>query len=232
VPSEKDKSKEQKAAAFAGIRRRGIKMEVDRTSDKVVRSIHDYWTLFLFEGAALLLLGLLAVVIPSIASSAATLFIGWLFIISGVIGLVTTFWARPIPGFWWSLVSALLGVLVGAVLVAHRSNDLYGGLMGWPLEAAGPLRMVLVLFFLIEGGASIMFAFEHRRQFSGRWAWMLASGILDIGLATVIIFDLPGTSAWTMGLLIGINMIVGGASLIAMGLHARSGSPASNAALQ
>jgi uncharacterized membrane protein HdeD (DUF308 family) len=90
--------------------------------------------------------------------------------------------------------------------------------------------MVLVLFFLVEGGASIMFAFEHRRHFSGRWAWMLASGVLDIGLATIIIFDLPGSSAWTMGLLIGINMIVGGASLIAMGLHGRSGTPASTAA--
>ncbi len=207
-------------------------MEVNRLSDTVTRSIHDYWTLFLFEGVALISLGLLAIVIPSIASSAATLFIGWLFIISGVIGLVTTFWARHLPGYWWSLVSALLGILVGAVLIAHKSNDLYGGLMGWPLEAIGPLRMVLVLFFLIEGGASIMFAFEHRRQFSGRWAWMLASGVIDIGLASIIIFNLPGTSAWTMGLLIGINMIVGGASLIAMGLHARSASPASNASLQ
>ena len=207
-------------------------MELNRTSNTVTKSMHDHWMLFLFEGVSLVALGLLAIVIPSIASSAATLFIGWLFIVSGIIGLVTTFWARQIPGFWWSLVSALLGVLVGTVLIAQRSNDLYGGLMGWPLEAIGPLRMVLVLFFLIEGGASIMFAFEHRRQFSGRWAWMLASGVLDIGLATIIIFDLPGTSAWTMGLLIGINMIVGGASLIAMGLHARSGSPASNAALQ
>lgn len=201
-------------------------------ADKVTRSIHDHWTLFLFEGVALVSLGLLAVVLPSIASSAATLFIGWLFVVSGVIGLLTTFWARHLPGFWWSLVSALVAVLVGAVLIAHRSTDLYGGLMGWPLEAVGPLRMVLVLFFFIEGGASIMFAFEHRRQFSGRWAWMLASGVLDIGLASVIIFNLPGTSAWTMGLLIGINMIIGGASLIAMGLHARSGSPAANAALQ
>ena len=207
-------------------------MDVNRLPDTVTRAVHDYWMAFLFEGVVLVALGLLAIVIPSIASSAATLFIGWLFIVSGVIGLGTTFWARHIPGFWWSLVSALLGILVGAVLVAHRSNDLYGGLMGWPLETIGPLRMVLVLFFLIEGGASIMFAFEHRRQFSGRWAWMLASGVLDIGLASIIIFDLPGTSAWTMGLLIGINMIVGGASLIAMGLHARSGSPASNAALQ
>jgi uncharacterized membrane protein HdeD (DUF308 family) len=207
-------------------------MDVNRSPDTVTRSVHDYWMLFLFEGVALVALGLLAIVIPSIASSAETLFLGWLFLVSGVIGLVTTFWARHIPGFWWSLVSALLGILVGAVIIAHRSKDLYGGLMGWPLETVGPLRMVLVLFFLIEGGASIMFAFEHRRQFSGRWAWMLASGVLDIGLASIIIFDLPGTSAWTMGLLIGINMIVGGASLIAMGLHARSGSPASNAAFQ
>jgi uncharacterized membrane protein HdeD (DUF308 family) len=59
---------------------------------------------------------------------------------------------------------------------------------------------------------------------------MLASGVLDIVLASIIIFDLPGTSAWTMGLLIGINMIVGGASLIAMGLHARAASPAANVA--
>ena len=207
-------------------------MDVNRLPDTVTRSVHDYWMLFLFEGVALVALGLLAIVIPSIASSAATLFLGWLFLVSGIIGLVTTFWARHIPGFWWSLVSALLGVLVGAVLIAHRSKDLYGGLMGWPLETVGPLRMILVLFFLIEGGASIMFAFEHRRQLSGRWAWMLASGVLDIGLASIIIFDLPGTSAWTMGLLIGINMIVGGASLIAMGLHARSGNPASIATLQ
>jgi uncharacterized membrane protein HdeD (DUF308 family) len=54
--------------------------------------------------------------------------------------------------------------------------------------------------------------------------------VLDIVLASIIIFDLPGTSAWTMGLLIGINMIVGGASLIAMGLHARAASPAANVA--
>ena len=68
-----------------------------------------------------------------------------------------------------------------------------------------------------------MFAVEHRRQFSGRWAWMLASGVVDIILilAIVIIFDLPGTSSWTMGLLVGINMILGGSALIAIGLHAR-----------
>lgn len=201
----------------------------DHVPETATRSIHDHWIFFVAEGVTLILLGLLAIVIPSIASANVTVVLGWLFLASGAIGLATTYWARQAPGFWWSLVSALLAIVVGVVLIANKSQDLYGGLIGWPFEKAGPLRLILVLFFLVEGGASIMFAFEHRRQFSGRWAWMLASGGVDIVLASIVIFDLPGTSAWTMGLLVGINMILGGIALTAMGLHARAERVGSNA---
>lgn len=199
----------------------------DRMAEPVARSIRDHWILFVVEGVALILLGLVAIVVPSIASANVTVVLGWLFTVSGAIGLATTYWARQAPGFWWSLVSALLAICVGAVLIANKSQDLYGGLIGWPFELNSPLRRILVLFFLVEGGASIMFAIEHRRQFSGRWAWMLASGVVDIVLASVIIFDLPGMAAWTwtMGLLLAVNMILGGSALIAMGLHARDQSP-------
>jgi uncharacterized membrane protein HdeD (DUF308 family) len=78
------------------------------------------------------------------------------------------------------------------------------------------------LFFLVEGGASIMLAIEHRRQFSRYWALMSASGVVDIALASIIIFALPGTSAWKLGLLVGVNMIFGGAALFATGMHART----------
>ncbi len=185
------------------------------------KSRRDHWIVFVAEGAALALLGVLAIAVPSIGDARATDVVGWIFLVSGVVGLAATYWARQAPAFWWSLVSALLALLVGAVLVANRSQDLYGGLMGWPFEQVGPLRFILLLFFLVEGGASIMFAFEHRRRFSGRWRWMLASGVVDVALAVVILFDLPGTSAWTMGLLVGVNMILGGGALIGMGLHAR-----------
>ena len=194
----------------------------DRISAPAAKSIRDHWGLFLAEGAVLIALGLVAIIVPSIAASHVTVALGWVFLGSGAIGLATTFWARQAPGFWWSLVSALLAILVGVVLIANQAHELYGGLLGWPFETAGPLRPILVLFFLVEGGASIMFAVEHRRRFSGRWAWMLASGVVDIVLASIIIFDLPGTSSWTMGLLVGINMILGGAALLAMGLHARA----------
>jgi len=200
----------------------------DRVPGSAEQSIIGHWLLFLVEGATLVLLGFLAIV-PSIVSVNVTIVLGWLFLVSGAVGLATTYWARQAPGFWWSLVSALLAISVGALLIANKSQDLYGGLMGWPFENLGPMRLILVLFFLVEGGASIMFAFEHRRQFSGRWAWMLASGFVDIVLGSIIIFDLPGTSAWTMGLLVGINMILGGVALSAMGLHARTEHGGSNA---
>ena len=193
----------------------------DRISAPTANSIHDHWVVFVVEGVALIALGLVAIIVPSIAASYLTVALGWVFFVSGAIGLATTFWARHAPGFWWSLASALLAILVGVILIASEAHELYGGLLGWPFETAGPLRLILVLFFLVEGGASIMFAMEHRREFSGRWAWMVASGAVDIVLASIIIFNLPGTSAWTMGLLVGINMILGGAVLLAMGLHAR-----------
>ena len=190
-------------------------------SVNAAQSVRNHWRLFVIEGLALVVLGLIAILVPSIARENVTIVLAWLFLISGTVGLATTYWARQAPGFWWSLVSAVLAILIGVVLIANKSRDLYGGLMGWPFDNVGPLHLVLVSFFLIEGGVSIMFAIEHRRQSSGRWAWVLASGVVDVILASIIIFNLWGNSAWTMGLLVGINMVIGGIALIAMGLHAR-----------
>jgi uncharacterized membrane protein HdeD (DUF308 family) len=48
---------------------------------------------------------------------------------------------------------------------------------------------------------------------------MLLSGVLDIVLASIVIFDLPAFSPWAIGLLIGINMAAGGVALVGMSLH-------------
>jgi len=173
-------------------------------------TLHEHWVLFLVEGVVLLVLGATAVVLPAIATLAVTILIGWLFLVSGIIGLITTFWMRNAPGFWWALLSAVLGIVVGLMLLAS------------PLTGAFSLTLVLVAFFLIEGVASIMFALDHRKETSGQWGWMLASGIIDLALAIMIFAGLPSTAAWAVGLLVGINMIFGGSALIAMALHART----------
>jgi uncharacterized membrane protein HdeD (DUF308 family) len=83
--------------------------------------------------------------------------------------------------------------------------------------------LVLTAFFIVEGVASIMYALDHKRQLSGRWGLMLLSGVIDLVLAAVILAGLPGTALWALGVLVGINMVFGGVSLIGLGLAARSG---------
>jgi uncharacterized membrane protein HdeD (DUF308 family) len=174
-------------------------------------SMHEHWVLFLVEGIILLVLGLLALLIPPLATLGVTILFGWLFLISGVMGLIATFWARQAPGFWWSLISAVLGIAAGLVLLAS------------PVSGALSLTLILIVFFVIEGVASVMYALEHRQQLSGRWGWMLASGIIDLILAAMVFAGLPGSAAWAIGLLVGINMIFGGSALVAMALAARKG---------
>jgi uncharacterized membrane protein HdeD (DUF308 family) len=165
--------------------------------------------LFLIEGIVLVILGLAAVTLPLFATIAIAIVVGWVFLLSGIVGLVATIRMRRAPGFWWSLLSGILGVVAGIVLLR------------WPLSGAFSLTVVLTMFLLLEGVASIMFALEHKRELSGRWGMMLLSGLVDLFLAGVIFAGLPGTAAWAIGLLVGINMIFGGSALIAMALHAR-----------
>ena len=187
--------------------------DYDRLQGALVQSVRDHWVLFLVEGLVLVVLGLAAIVVPAIATLAVAIFVGWLFLIAGIVGLITTFMMRNAPGFWWSLLSALLSIAAGVVLV------------GWPVSGAVSLTLVLIILFILEGVATIMFAIDHRRQLSGRWGFMLASGIVDLLLAAIILAGLPETAAWAIGLLVGINLIFGGSAMLAMALHARASHP-------
>jgi uncharacterized membrane protein HdeD (DUF308 family) len=177
---------------------------------RLSQAVREHWKLFLTEGIILVILGVLAIVVPPIATLAVTIIVGWLFLFSGAAGLITTFGARHAPGFWWSLLSAVLGIAAGVVLLL------------WPLSGVITLTLLLIAFFIIEGILSIMYAIEHKNELTGQWGWMLASGIIDLVLAAMIWAGLPSTAAWAIGLLVGINMLFGGAAMIAMAMHARS----------
>jgi uncharacterized membrane protein HdeD (DUF308 family) len=190
--------------------------DLDRLQSAVANSLHAHWRFFLAEGIILSILGILAIVVPPIATIAVEVLIGWLILLSGIVGLISTFRMRSAPGFWWSLLSAVIGIAAGAVLLA------------WPLSGALSLTLILTVFLVLEGVVSILYALEHKRELSGRWGMMLFSGGVDLCLAGIIFAGLPGTAAWAIGLLVGINLVFGGSALIAMALHARNIAPASN----
>jgi uncharacterized membrane protein HdeD (DUF308 family) len=170
--------------------------------------LHDHWRLFLVEGIVLGVLGLAAIIIPPLAGLAATIFLGWLFLIAGIAGLLFTFRMRSLPGFGWSLISAIAATIAGIVLLWN------------PMQGLATLTFVLVAFFIIDGIVTIVLAVTHFRELSGKWEWMMVNGVLDLFLAGIIISGLPGTLAWAFGLLVGIDLMFGGLSLSAMALEA------------
>jgi uncharacterized membrane protein HdeD (DUF308 family) len=174
------------------------------------QTLQRHWVLYLIEGIVLVVLGAIAIILPPLGTLAATILFGWLFLVSGVVGLITSFWMRRAPGFWWSLISAVLGIVVGFWLLAM------------PVSGAISLTLLLIAFFFVEGVTSIMFALDHKRELSGQWGWMLTSGVVDLVLGVLILAGLPSTAAWAIGVLVGINMVFGGVALTMMALHARN----------
>ena len=184
--------------------------DFSRLQSKVSETVKAHWKAFLFEGILLAVLGIAALILPPLASLAIAIFLGWMFLISGIGGLIVTYWARSTPGFWWSLISAALAVLAGLLLLAR------------PMQAVLTLTIVLGAYFLAEGVATIMYALEHRRELSSRWSWLLVSGLIDIAISFMVITGLPSSAEWAIGILVGINLLFGGASMIGMALAARN----------
>src|ERR1039457_6183596 len=170
-----------------------LPQDITRLQSEMSAAVREHWKAFLIEGILLVILGLAAMIVPPLAGLAVAIFLGWMFLISGVAGLAVTFWARQMPGFWWSLISAALAVGAGIVLLAR------------PVQGVLTLTIVVGAYFLAEGVTTIMYALEHRRELSERWSWMLFAGLLDILVAAIIIAGLPGSALWAVGVLAGIH---------------------------
>src|SRR6202795_3467936 len=145
-----------------------LPQDITKLQSDMSAAVREHWKAFLFEGILLVVLGLAAMILPPLASLAVTIFLGWMFLISGAAGLAMTFWARQMPGFWWSLFSAALAVVAGLILLTR------------PAQGVLTLTIVIGAYFLAEGVATIMYALEHRRELSERWSWLLVAGLMDI----------------------------------------------------
>ena len=106
---------------------------------QIAATIHSHWKLVLTQGIVMMALGFLAVVEPNVATLAVSIFVGWLFFIGGIFRALSVWRSRAMPGFAWSLLTALLAIVFGLILIFR------------PLAGALTLTMILVAFFILEG---------------------------------------------------------------------------------
>jgi uncharacterized membrane protein HdeD (DUF308 family) len=185
---------------------------VAQTQDQayaVGEAIRRHWVLFLIQGVIMIVLGIIAIGEPMVASVAVALFAGWLFLFSGIVGLAGVFTARRVPGFWWGLVTALLGIVIGLYLILR------------PLRGIVTLTLAVAIYFGAQGITQIITAIAQRSMLRS-WAWVVFGGIVNIVLSALIISGLPGTAEWTLGLLFGINLLMWGFSLVMTALACRA----------
>src|SRR6478735_7061852 len=102
-------------------------------------TVRLHWQLFLAQGVIMLILGVLAVIWPQISTIAVDVYVGWLFLLRGIVGLVSMFLAQNVQAFLWSLLTAALSLFVGVLLRWH------------PTEGAVSLTLVLITLLIVEG---------------------------------------------------------------------------------
>ena len=173
-------------------------------------TLRKYSTWFVIYGILLIALGAFAIAAPGVATLAVELMVGWLLIFAGAFGLIAVFSAgTTAPGFWWNLLTSFVFLLAGIVLLAR------------PVAGVITLTIILTAYLLAGGIVRIMLAFGYRHEIPGGWIWVLLSGIVDIVLALLIMSGLPGTAGWVLGLLVGINLVMMGVSIVVVALSVR-----------
>jgi uncharacterized membrane protein HdeD (DUF308 family) len=185
-----------------------IRPDIEDIRRQMAATIHAHWKLVLAQGIVMMVLGFLAVAEPNVATIAVGIFVGWLFFIGGIFRALSLWQSRGMPGFAWSLLTALLAIVLGLILIFR------------PLAGVLTLTMVLIAFFILEGITAIVLAVQHREHLRS-WGWVLFSGIVDLLLAFLIWDGWPSSADWAIGLLVGINMLFFGLSLVMTALAAR-----------
>lgn len=180
------------------------------TERVVTETIRTYWVLFLVQGIIMMVLGAAAIVWPQVSTLAVDLYAGWMFLVSGIFGLATMFFAPSAAAFFWSLLTSALSLFVGVLLLWH------------PVDGVVSLTLVLIAFFLVEGVFQIAAAIRDRQALPDSWGWLLMSGIADLVLAAMMIWGWPSTAVWALGLVVGLNLLTSGLAIVMVAIAARS----------
>ena len=184
---------------------------VRREAAEMQRHRHDHWKFYAFQGALLIVVGVLALAVPLAATLASTIFFGWLMLIAGVVGLVSALRAKEAPGFSSHVLLAALAAVLGVVILFN------------PVAGAITLTWALAAYFVMVGFACFSIARAVKAS-TGQHVVLVASGVLNVVLAAILVLGLPGTAVWAIGVYLGISFISSGVGLLASAVHARKGA--------
>jgi uncharacterized membrane protein HdeD (DUF308 family) len=172
------------------------------------RLLGKSWGWFMAAGVGFVIVGTLAVILPFVAALALELTLGVVLVVAGVFQIAHGFVARAWRGAVLQVFAGILYLLVGILLLAN------------PLEGVLTLTVLLGVFFVLDGGFKVGTAFKWRPR--PNWGWLMVNGVVSLVLALLILAGLPGTALWALGLLLGINFIFNGWTMIVLAVSIKN----------
>ena len=164
-------------------------------------------TLPIVWGVLLIVLGMAALGSPFLAAVAVNVAIAWLIVLAGAVHVILAFRAHGAGSMIWKLLVGVAYVCFGVYLILH------------PVLAVASLTLVLASLFLIEGVLDIVLFVKMRSM--GGSSWVLLDGIITLLLGLMIYMQWPSSSAWAIGTLVGVSMIISGVTRVMMSLAVR-----------
>jgi uncharacterized membrane protein HdeD (DUF308 family) len=155
----------------------------------------------------LIVLGILAISLPMLASIGVARVISWLILIDGIVQFVYAFKSKGVGRTIWKLLVSILYIVVGFYLLAN------------PLLGLAKLTLLLAIFFFVEGVVDIG-TFIWARKSEGS-EWLLLHGIITLLLGVMIWRHWPFSSLWALGTLVGISMLLTGITRLMMAVKGR-----------
>jgi uncharacterized membrane protein HdeD (DUF308 family) len=183
-------------------------------TDDLRASLGRRWWLILALGVVGVIIGILAIAYPEIATWKVVLVLGVLLVVAGIVEVVHAVLVRNLRGLALHLLGAALYLMVGLFILED------------PDRAALVLTLLLAASFFVGGVLRIVFSCIDQLP---AWPWVLLNGVVNIILGVLIWRGWPETSEWVIGLFIGIDLLFHGWSWIMLALAVRRFSAAAPA---
>lgn len=162
------------------------------------------WKALMAVGIFAIVIGCIAILVPAVASVGTAIFIGWILVVAGAFLVAGAFTAHSIGSVILRLLWAFLTVIVGLWLIVEPHNGTL------------TLTLVLGIYFLFMGITRTFVAFAARGQQGAGLVGL--SGIAGLLIGILVLAKFPSSADWAIGLLVGIDLIFAGWTLVSIAL--------------
>lgn len=160
------------------------------------------WKGLMIVGVLAIVVGCIAILVPAVASVGTAIFIGWVLLIAGAFLVAAAFSAHSVGSLVVRMLWAILTVVVGVWLIVEPHNGTL------------TLTLVLGIYFLFMGLTRITVAFVGRGQPNAGLVGL--SGVAGLLIGILVLAKFPSSADWAIGLLVGIDLIFAGWTLVSV----------------